>query len=291
MSALEPHISIVLPTYNGARYIRQSIESCLSQTFSELELIVVDDGSVDQTSSIIQSFQDPRLRYLKFDCNQGHIAALNYGFAQSRGKFLTWTSDDNYYHPQALARMLEVFKKDDPVDFVYTQYSLIDENGTRLRAGRIRQPRELDEDNCVGGCFLYRRDVYEQVGDFHSEAFLAEDYEYWLRVRQHFKMRMIVDDLYFYRVHADSLTGLHKDEKVQEQVERIRERFIPEYKKYFFRARKFHSLGEVGQARMAINQSLKGNLFYLSSWRLWFLLHLNPAVIDKIRALKNRGTH
>lgn len=290
MSEHQPKVSIILPTYNGARYLRQSIESCLSQTFSDLELIIVDDGSTDDTASIIGSCSDARLRYFKFDRNQGHIAALNYGFAQSRGALLTWTSDDNYYHLQALERMIDALGQDHGADFVYTFYSLIDESGKKLREGRVRPPQELDEDNCVGGCFLYRRKVYESVGDFDPEAFLAEDYEYWLRVRGHFKMRMIPEDLYFYRAHPHSLTGVHKADKVQLQVEQIRDRYIAPYKKNYFGARRFYGNGDGIKARAAIGESIRSNPFYLPAWRLWALLHLNKPAIDMFRAIKNRKT-
>src|SRR5574337_314358 len=103
-STQPPLISIVLPTYNGAAYLRESLDSCLNQSFQDLELIVVDDGSTDDTETILGSYSDPRLRVLK-QSNQGLAAALNAGFAQTRGRFLSWTSDDNLYLPEAMAVM------------------------------------------------------------------------------------------------------------------------------------------------------------------------------------------
>ncbi|MBI4309465.1 MAG: glycosyltransferase family 2 protein, partial [Candidatus Omnitrophica bacterium] len=231
----KPQVSIVLPTYNGAGYLAQSVQSCLEQTYAPIELIVVDDGSTDHTPAVIQSFKDPRLRYVRLERNQGHIAALNQGFALSRGEFLTWTSDDNYYAPQALAVMAEALIRDKHIGFVYTQYYVVDEHNHIQRLGRSENPSYLDVDNCIGGCFLYRRKVYEVVGDFNPEAFLAEDYEYWLRVRQKFRMKKIDQPLYYYRLHDHSLTGTYKEEKVQVQVQKIRDRFIPKWKKFYWR--------------------------------------------------------
>ena len=229
----EPLVSIILPTFNGSRYIRESIQSCLDQTHAHLELIIMDDGSRDNTVQIIRSFQDPRLKLISLEKNQGHIHALNQGFAVSQGEYLTWTSDDNYYAPQAIKRMLEELTGS-KADFVYSRYNVIDESGNILRQGRSEDPAYLDIDNCVGGCFLYRRKVYETIGDFNQDAFLAEDYEYWLRVRAKFKMQKIDVVFYSYREHPQSLTGVNKEEKVQEQVQRIRKRFLPFYKRLYF---------------------------------------------------------
>jgi glycosyltransferase involved in cell wall biosynthesis len=230
-----PKVSIILPTYNGSAYIHQAIESCLNQTYTDLELIIIDDASTDHTPKIVQSFSDPRLILVRLDKNQGHIAALNKGFALSRGDFLTWTSDDNYYALQAISMMVQELTQNKAIDFVYTRYHVVDEAGNILRQGRTEEPAYLDIDNCVGGCFLYRRKVYEQVGDFHEEAFLAEDYEYWLRVRRKFKMKKLDEILYFYREHPKSLTGVHKEERVQKQVQRIREEYLPLGKKIYFK--------------------------------------------------------
>lgn len=288
MSENQPQVSIVLPTYNGAKYIRQSIDSCLSQAYSNWELIVVDDGSKDETAAIVKSVADTRVRLIALGVNQGHIAALNHGFAQSRGAMLTWTSDDNYYHPRALEVMVRTLQDDAVVDFVYAKYSLVNDSGQRIRSGRILPPEELDEDNCVGGCFLYRRKVYESVGNFNPDAFLAEDYEYWLRVRVKFRMKMIDEDLYFYRAHAESLTGVHKEEKVMRQVEKVRSRFIAPWKNYFYLAKAQYGSGNVEMAKSLINKSVWGNPLNPTAWRLWLKAHMDRASVERVQALKQK---
>lgn len=263
-----PKISIVLPTYNGANFLRQSIESCLTQTFKDFELIIVDDGSTDWTPSIVKSYGDGRIVYFRQEHNQGHIAALNKGFAQSCGEFLTWTSDDNFYAPQALESMLKELQDNPGIDFVYSAYQVVDESGEPTRLGRVEGPQRLDEDNCVGGCFLYRRKVYETVGDFNPEAFLAEDYEYWLRVRRQFTMKKMSPVLYFYRMHGQSLTGTHKEGKVQAQVQKIREQFIPEWKKYYLRGKQHYHDHKRTEAVHNLSQAIVRNPFCVPAWRL-----------------------
>lgn len=102
MAENSPKVSIVLPTYNGARYLRQSIDSCLGQTYRNLELIVVDDASTDTTPEIIRSYQDPRIRVIRHEKSKMLPESLNTGFRAVSGDYLTWTSDDNYYVPEAI---------------------------------------------------------------------------------------------------------------------------------------------------------------------------------------------
>src|SRR3989338_10314783 len=112
MSIINPKVSIVLPTYNGARYLRQSIDSCLSQTYKNIELIIVDDCSTDETPDIVHSYNDPRIRYVRNKTNQRLPRSLNIGFALTTAEYLTWTSDDNEFLPQAIETMLKVLLED-----------------------------------------------------------------------------------------------------------------------------------------------------------------------------------
>ena len=128
-----PSISIILPTYNGATYIRESLDSCLNQSFQDLELIVVVDGSTDDTEAILSSYSDPRLHVFKQD-NQGLAVALNAGSAQARGRFLSWTSDDNIYLPEAMAVMWQHLQEHPQAAMVCTDCLVIDDSGKIGRA-------------------------------------------------------------------------------------------------------------------------------------------------------------
>lgn len=222
-----PTVSIILATYNGAAFLREAVESCLGQTFRDLELVVVDDGSSNpRTAEILGSFEDERLRVIRQDPNQGLPAALNRGFRESRGRYLTWTSDDNLYRPEALARMLEVMEAEG-VDFVYAACSVIDEQGRIVGAIQPREQAFLAIDNCVGACFLYARRVYETIGDFDPTFRLVEDYDYWARVCRRFSMRLVDADLYLYRQHGGSLTTAHRGREIDEKIEAVRHQHFP----------------------------------------------------------------
>ncbi len=202
----EPKVSIILPTYNGAsRYLRESIKSCLDQTHRNLELIVVDDGSSDNTSEVVKSFCDHRIKCIRHARNMRLPASLNTGFRISTGELLTWTSDDNEYLPDAIERMVAALRSSREAGFVYADYYALYEDSGRTELRRLPDQGDLAMGDCIGPCFLYTRRVYETVGDYDPKYELVEDYEYWIRVAQHFKMLHYPRPLYTYREHSRSL--------------------------------------------------------------------------------------
>ena len=216
-------VSIVLPSYNGVRYLRDSIISCLRQTHRNVELIIVDDGSTAPVETIVREFSDSRIRFIRHQQNQGLPASLNTGFSASTGEFCTWTSDDNAYVPSAIQPMVAFLQTYRGVDFVYADSFRIDESGVLDPQDVIktRPPEALLQDNYIGACFLYTRDVYTTIGDYDRAAVLAEDYDYWVRVSEHFTMQRLFERLYCYRFHASSLTARVDRADVERQVRRI----------------------------------------------------------------------
>ncbi len=207
MTTANPKISIVLPTYNGSKYIRQAIESCLNQTYRHIELVVVDDCSTDNTPEIIRSFTDHRIKYIRNEKNQRLPRSLNIGFAAATGDYLTWTSDDNQYLPAALEEMLRFLESRPDVDFVYTDMHLLDlEKGQRTLKTCTHSSFYFE--NGIGACYLYTRRVYEAIGEFNPRLEWMEDYDYWLRVEKKFAMRRLAKTLYLYGDHPQSLTSL-----------------------------------------------------------------------------------
>ena len=208
----KPLVSIVLPTYNGARYLADSVQSCIDQTHPNWELIIVDDCSTDHTPAIIASFQalDPRIRSIRHETNRKLPGALNTGFAAAKGDYLTWTSDDNAYRPHAIATMLSYLRAHPEIGVVYCDFTKTDAAGTPVQRYVVAEPQELALQNCVGPCFLYPRWLAERVGEYNESLFLAEDYEFWLRASQAAPMRPLHEDLYLYRLHDNTLTHLQK---------------------------------------------------------------------------------
>lgn len=208
----QPLVSIVLPTHNGSRYLEQAIQSCVDQTYPNWELIVVDDASTDSTPQILAHFvkADSRIRSVRHEQNRKLPAALNSGFELAEGEYLTWTSDDNLYRPQAIEKMLAFLERQPRISLVYTDYTTIDDAGNETMKVKVASPDQLTSWNPVGACFMYRREVYKELGDYATDMFLAEDYEFWVRVSCAFHMEPLHEDLYLYRYHDGSLTTQHR---------------------------------------------------------------------------------
>ena len=216
-----PLVSIVLPVHNGEQYLRQSVESCLQQTYEELELIVVDDASDDSTPEIVASYKDPRIRYFRNRTNLGLPESLNRGFAEAKGELLTWTSDDNYYGPGAIEALARELMSDPRNGLVYGSFHLVDEQNRILTRKACPPPVYLPRLDAVGAYFLYRKEVHDVVGDYDPDVRLAEDYDYWLRVYRRFRMRLIDADQYYYRVHSASLSGTSSSDRLREVTRRV----------------------------------------------------------------------
>jgi glycosyltransferase involved in cell wall biosynthesis len=210
-----PLVSIVLPTYNGSRYIRESVGSCLAQRFTDFELIIVNDCSTDDTAAIIEELgqQDARIRIIHNEFNKKLPLSLNTGFAQAKGKYHTWTSDDNYYAPEALEKMVAILEEDTHIDLVYTDYSLVDEEGHVFGTRTFYNIYDNFTDwlGC-GACFLYKEEVFRANKGYNPGAFLIEDYDFFMRAYLQFNFFYLPGyDLYFYREHPSSLTSTQGD--------------------------------------------------------------------------------
>jgi hypothetical protein len=222
-------VSIVLPVYNGARYLSSSIDSCLAQTHRNFELIVVDDGSVDETSAIINRYvhSDPRIKPIRNERNLGLPESLNKGFRFSSGSFLTWTSADNLYRPNAIEYMAKQLCTFPQLGLVYCSMHHIDERGDFIASLEInpqdslmRPPLSLNWNNMVRASFMYHREVMDVIGAYRSEYRYVEDYDFFIRVCIRFPSKFFYEPCYFYRWHSGSLTSAHRH-KYESLLERL----------------------------------------------------------------------
>ena len=229
---MQPYVSIVLPVYNGERYLAQAIESVLNQTFTDFELILVNDCSTDSTEEIIERYasKDPRIVYLKNEVNLKLPASLNRGFSVAKGQYLTWTSDDNLYMPTAIEHMAEFLDRNPKTALVYCDMELIDENGTVTGKLCVGEPDRLLYGNAVLACFLYRKQAAEVVGEYDPNWFLVEDYEYWLRFYLAFQISPLHECFYQYRFHSGALTSTRQME-IQAAVKKLHLSYLPVFEK------------------------------------------------------------
>ncbi len=207
-------ISIVLPTYNGDRYIRQSIDSIVGQTLQEWELIIVDDASTDQTAEIAEkySMKDKRIRVIHNTENKKLPESLNIGFADAVGDFYTWTSDDNAYRADAFEIMQNALDRNRDVDIVFCDYTIIDSKDYMICDMVAGPIEELPLENTMGASFLYRKEVHSGLSGYDTNKFLVEDYDFWLRAYWKYHFLHLDEAPYYYRVHASTLTARRKKE-------------------------------------------------------------------------------
>lgn len=223
-----PKVSIVLPTYNGEKYLQQSVDSILAQTYMDWELIIVDDCSTDATGMISDGYCkiDSRIRVIHNVQNQQLPRSLNIGFDVAKGQYLTWTSDDNMYLMNALEVMVHFLDEHSDVYMVRGSMYYIDNAGCIIGQSENYCDEKMYEFNCLGACFLYRKEVRDKIGNYNTEAFCVEDYEYWLRVLEHFgRIASIGEILYQYRRHENSLSET-KRKQVTDQLTKLRIHYL-----------------------------------------------------------------
>ena len=208
-------VSVVMATYNCRRFIGDAIRSVLAQTYRNLELHVVDDGSTDGTREEVAPFlQDSRVRY-HYQANAGQTVAKNCGIRHSRGEFVAFCDADDAWLPDKLALQLPHFALDPRVGVVYSRVQLIDERGAPLDPRRYEEPTyhsgkvtaELFKNNFIPfGTAVVRRRCLDTVGGFNERYRMGIDWELWLRISLHDDFLFVDARTYRYRVWANQMS-------------------------------------------------------------------------------------
>ena len=229
---MQPTVSIVLPCYNGADFLAQSIDSVVSQTFVDWELILVNDCSKDNSLEIMQQYaeKDNRIRIIDNEHNLKLPGALNRGFREANGKYLTWTSHDNRMAPTMLEEFVQYLDANPDKGLVtacYAAFSL--KTGEQLYEVHHPDPQlHLPLYNCVCYAFMYRHEVLDTVGDYDTTLFLVEDYDYWVRIWQKYPVGKIYKVLYYTGVGDDTLT-LSRKKEIAEKLLEMRLRYFDDF--------------------------------------------------------------
>lgn len=207
------NVSVVTPTYNRDRFLPDAVASVLAQTSHDLELIIVDDGSTDDTRKVLEPFlADSRVRYF-YQENQGQSQARNLALEHAGGEFIAFLDSDDVWAPDKLEKQLAVLKANPEVDIVHGDEAMIDEQGEvislqnmRRYSGRIT--RYLLADNSVSiTTALVRRRCFDEMGGFDTSVGVADDYELWLRFSARFCYWYEPGIVAWYRVMADQISS------------------------------------------------------------------------------------
>ena len=210
-----PRVSVVIPTYNCARFLDRTIDSALRQTYRDFEVIVVDDGSTDETKALMQKYGDP-VHYV-YQQNQGASVARNVAVSQAGGEFIAYLDADDVWNPEKLARQVEYLDAHPACGFVHTEVSVIDEHDQILHA-RFNQEtkRPVPQGRCMQDVLLRshiqtltvleRRSAFDSAKGFDPRLPIAQDYLHWILVVLHgFDVGYLPEPLGQYRWRAGSL--------------------------------------------------------------------------------------
>lgn len=222
-------VSIVLPVYNGEKVISKAIESVINQSYKNIELIIVNDGSTDNTAEIILEYarKDSRIKVINQE-NKKLPRALSEGFRVADGEFFTWTSADNVMLKDCIKVLVENLNRKPDVSMVYGNMRLIDKNGKIKRghfwfekpffSGNVCFPKNTDSlntfaNNTIGAAFMYRAKAAYILEDYSKYKTNLEDYDYWMRMNSLLKIEHIDEEkpIYLYRIHDESLTAHDKE--------------------------------------------------------------------------------
>lgn len=206
-----PKVSVVIPAYNAMAYLPQAVDSVLAQTFTDYDVVIVDDGSSDRIISWAATIQDPRVRLVS-QANRGLAGARNTGIRESDGDYIAFLDADDLWHPTKLEKQVALMDASPEVGVVYTWMTLVNQQGEPT--GRfVKNSAEGDVwdrlilRNCVGSGSnpMVRRTCFEQVGNFDENlGSYMEDRDMWLRIAPYYKFAVVKESLVDYRQHPSS---------------------------------------------------------------------------------------
>lgn len=208
----EETVSIIMPTYNSEKYISYSIKSVINQSYSKWELLVIDDGSNDETSNIIKKFQkvDTRIKYIRNEKNLGVSATRNRGIKLSRGTWIAFLDSDDIWEVQKLETQLNISHEKN-VDFLFTGSSFIDENNKKY-SGKLQVPsmvtyEKLKKHNVISCSSVLIKSEHFKTIKMENDA-IHEDYAAWLQIlKTGIKAYGIDEPLLIYRLSKHSKSG------------------------------------------------------------------------------------
>lgn len=305
-------VTVVITTYNRSNYLKFAIDSVLNQTYDNFELIIVDDGSTDDTKQVVESYKDERIIY-HYQKNAGQNLARNKGMELAKGKYIAHLDSDDIWMPDKLEKQVKILERYPDIGLVYCGTVLIDENNNITG----KQPLITYSGNVIkqlimtnflynGSCPLFRKNCLEKAGYFDKTFKRMTDWDFYLQMAIHYKFHGINEYLLKYRIHNETMS---KDFKSYETYGiQILEKFFnshhldDEYLKYKNRAialryrylgRRFLDNNQLSQAREYFKQALKTDysLYFQGDCLAFYLLgHLPQDVISGLKSLKKKKT-
>jgi len=208
-----PTVSVIIPVYEGEKTIKDTIQSVLNQTFSDFELIVINDGSEDSTLKIVSNVQDPRVKVFSYP-NAGLSASRNRGIALASGEYITFIDADDLWTPDKLEAQLKALQENSQAAVAYSWTDWIDESNQFIgRGSYITENGDvfakllLSDFVANGSNALIRRQALTKVGGFDESLTSAEDWDMWLRLAAHYEFVAVPSPQILYRISPSSMSS------------------------------------------------------------------------------------
>lgn len=205
-----PKVTVIIATYNAIAYLPSNVDSVIKQTFTDFEVLIVDDGSTDETVEWVSKLVDPRVRLIS-QANQGVAVARNQGIASAQGEYVAFLDADDLWEPTKLEKQVKCLEENPQVGLVNTSIVNIDEQGKPLGAVNASDVegnvlKYIVEENLIlcGSAPMVRRSCLEAVQGFDQKLMSAEDWELWIRLAARYDFAVIKEPLVLYRQHLNS---------------------------------------------------------------------------------------
>jgi glycosyltransferase involved in cell wall biosynthesis len=217
------HISVLMPVYNGGAFLEEAMESILGQDYREFELIVINDGSTDNTEEIIQKLSDNRIVYVRNEKNLGLIASLNRGLELAKGDFIARMDADDIALPERFSKQMELFAKDTDTVVVSSDYIFL-KDGKESPVTNFNDSDELKAVLLFSPCFAHPtvmiRNVFSNKSLGYDPTFIhAEDYRLWTELAEYGKFQNVSSPLLKYRSHPAQVSTSYKDVQMKSSAE------------------------------------------------------------------------
>ena len=265
-----PTVSVIISTYNRSHVLGRSIQSVLNQTFQDFELIIVDDGSTDDTEKIVSNLSNEKVKYVRHQKNRGASVARNIGIRLAKGDYIAILDDDDEWMPEILEKQMKVFYTAPPeVGAVYTKYKKYDSLGEYVPPLKVAKKEGdlfkqlLKEFYIQWQTALIKRECFDKVGLISESMLYSRDWDFLLRISQHYQFLYIDEPLAI--IHEQPEGRLSKFEPFLADIQRILKMYFPQIKQdrkvlaiYYYRIAFWSChLGKIGQGRYYYLKSLR----------------------------------
>jgi len=212
----QPKVSIVMPVYNGEKYIETAIKSIINQSYKNIELIIIDGGSNDKTLQIIDKYKK-NIHYFITEKDNGMYDAINKGFSVSNGDILSWLNSDDFYFPLAIENVVKTFQTYTEIEWLTGRKVIVNQFDQIIKIGCFRSFYRMfiKKGYYRGDVFgfitqeatFWKRSLFEKTGKLNTELKVAADFELWTRFAQHADLYSLNTLLAAFRLHEDQLSS------------------------------------------------------------------------------------